>query len=341
MAIVSDRQYRQELSAALAVFSPGIEDLVSNSNPLWNVLKRKGRVRSYGGGPEIRQTLLIDKQVPQWFRAYDFLRNSPIELLNDAVWTPKNVAIPISLSGEEIRSNSGPTQRHDLMTTYLESAGNAMVDAMDEGLHADGTADGGKQLTGLAAALPVDPTTAGVYGGIDRDTVALWRTSAFDADTDFSDIGTQVTSVTIRPMLTRIMGQRSRNTRGADLLIMAEEHYWAYDAALTAIQRVARETELASLGFPSIEYVGGGRKAQIVLASGINNNMPADTTYGLETSSISVRYHPDANFSPLFDGDGQKPINQDAIAQFLIWTGELIVENPLFMWRFFDSDPNT
>lgn len=254
------------------------------------------------------------------------------------MWTPKAVYAPISLTGQEIRANQGRNQIHDIVDGTLEAAEMALVDAFDEALHSDGTADGGKQLIGLAGALPV-VTNTGTYGGISRADHALWRTSAFDADTDFTGIGTQVTSTTIRPMLSRIMSQRSRNTRAADLLVMSEEHYWAYDAATTAIQRVTKEGSLASLGFPSIEYVGGGKRAEIVLASGLNNNMPSNTTYGLETRSMRIRYREGFNFATLFDGEGQMPINQDAMAQFIGWEGELTMVNPLFNWRFYDSDP--
>lgn len=337
MAIVTDRQYRQILSTALAERSSSIEDLVSDSNPLYNVLKRKGRMKPFSG-PEIRRTLQIDKQQAQWYRGYDFLANPPIELWNDAVWTPKAVVVPVSLTGQEIRANQGANQIHDIVEGTLEAAEMALVDTFDEALHSDGTADGGKEIIGLAGALPI-VTNTGTYGGISRANHALWRTSTFDADTDFPTIGTQVNSTTIRPMLSRIMSQRSRNTRAADLFIMSEEHYWAYDAATTAIQRVTRQDSLASLGFPSIEYVGGGKRAEIVLASGLNNNMPANTTYGIETRALEIRYREGYNFASLFDGEGQKPINQDAIAQFIGWEGELTLTNPLFSWRFYDSDP--
>lgn len=339
MALVTDRQYRQILSTALAERSSAIEDLVSDSNPLYNLLRRKGRMRSFSG-PEIRQTLQFQKQDAQWYRGYDFLANPPIELWNDAVWTPKAVVVPVSLTGQEIRANQGANQVLDIVDGTLEAAEMALVDAFDEALHSDGTADGGKQLIGLAGAVPTI-TDTGVYGGISRADHALWRTSTFDADTDFPSIGTQVDATTIRPMLSRIMSQRSRNTRAADLLVMSEDHYWAYDAATAAIQRIAREDSLASLGFPSIEYVGGGKRAEIVLASGLNNNMPANTTYGLETRSMSIRYREGYNFAKLFDGDGQMPINQDALAQFIGWEGEFTLTNPLFTWKLIDSDPAT
>ena len=337
MAVVSDRAYRQVLSTALADRSSGIEDLVSKSNPLYNTLRRKNRMRSFDG-PEIRQTLQIDKQQAQWYKGYDFLSNPPIELFNDAVFTPKAVVVPISLTGQEIRANRGRTQIHDIITDTIEAAESALVDAFDDALQGDGTADGGKALTGLAAALPI-VANAGIYGGISRVDNALWRTTTYNAHTAFPDIGTQVTAVTIRPMLNRIMAQRSRGNRGADLLIMSQEHYEAYDAATTAIQRISRETELGKLGFSSLEYIGAGRSAQIVLASGLNNAMPANTTYGIESSTMTIRYREGFNFARLFDGDGQMPINQDAIAQFIGWEGELTLTNPLFQWRLYDSVP--
>lgn len=337
MPIVTDRQYRQILSTALAERSTGIEDLVSDSVPLYNVVKEKGRIRSFSG-PEIRQTLQFNKQEAQWIRGYDFLANPPLELWNDAVWTPKTVFVPMSLTGQEMRANEGENQIFDIVDGYLEAAEMALVDAFDEALHSDGTADGGKQLIGLAGAVPIVNNT-GTYGGIDRAAVPLWRTSTFDADTNFSTIGTQVNSTTIRAMLNSIMSQRSRGTRYADLLVMSEEHYFAYDAATVAIQRIAKEGRLASLGFSALEYIGGGKRAEIVLASGMNTNMPANTTYGIETRSLSIRNRESLNFATLFDGDGQKPINQDAVAQFIGWEGEMTLTNPLFTWRFYDSDP--
>lgn len=337
MALVTDRQYRQILSTALAERSSAIEDLVSDSNPLYNVLKRKGRFRPFSG-PEIRQTLQFNKQDAQWYRGYDFLANPPIELWNDAVWTPKSVVVPVSLTGQEIRANQGANQIHDIVDGTLEAAESSLVDAFDTAMHGDGTADGGKAIIGLAGALPII-TNTGVYGAISRADHGLWRTSTFDANSAFPTIGTQVDATTIRPMYSRILSQRSRNTRAADLLIACDDHYWAYDAATTAIQRIVREDTLASLGFSAIEYVGGGKRAEIVLASGLNNNMPSNTTYGIETRSLAIRYREGFNFATLFDGEGQRPINQDAIAQFIGWEGEMTLTNPLFSWRLYDSNP--
>jgi hypothetical protein len=140
-------------------------------------------------------------------------------------------------------------------------------------------------------------------------------------------------------MLNYVMTKQSRGRDYADLLIMSPEHYAAYDAATIAIQRQQNETSLGKLGFSALEYIGGGKRAEIVLDGGIGSNMPANTTFGINTDTFRLRYHPERNFDKLFDGDGQMPIDKDAIAQFIGWMGELTMTNPLFNWRMYDSNP--
>lgn len=337
MSINPVANYQQVLSMALEERAPAWQDLVSNNNALLAKLKSKGLWEPYSG-PRIRETLQIAKQDIQWYSGYDFLDNPPIELFNDAYYTPKMAAVPVSLTMEEILNNQGANQLKPVLKSYMKAAEAALEDGMDIAIHSDGTANGGKQLTGLATAVPII-TNAGIYGGISRVDNAIWRTTTYDIDTAFPTIGTQVSSTTIRPFLNRIMTARSRGRRHADLLLMSPEHYEAYDAATVNIQRMTRDGGgLAKLGFSTLEYIGGGKSAEIVLDGGIGSNMPANTTYGLDTESFRMRYNPSRNFTKLFEGDGMKPINQDALAQFIGFMGELTVTNPLFQWRMYDSD---
>jgi len=249
------------------------------------------------------------------------------------------VVVPIILSLQEILNNEGESQILDVFESYLAAAERSLEDAMDAGIYSDGTANGNKQITGLATAIPIT-TNSGVYGGIDRANATIWRTSTFDAHS-FLAGSTQVSSTTVRPMLNYIMTQRSRGRDYADLLIMSPEHYAAYDAATVAIQRQQSNTSLGTLGFSALEYIGGGKRAEIVLDGGIGSNMPANTTFGINTDSLRLRYHPNRNFDKLFEGDGQMPIDKDAIAQFIGWMGELTMTNPLFNWRLYDSVPGS
>jgi hypothetical protein len=329
--------YQQILSMSLETRSKSYQDLVSNNNALYAVLKRKGLWQTYSG-PRIRQTLQIAKQTPQWYSGYDQLLNPALDLFNDAVFDPKMVVVPVILSMQEILNNSGTNQLIDVYDAYISAAERTLEDAFDAGLYSDGTANGGKQITGLATAVPI-VTNTGTYGGINRATAVQWQTKTYDAHTMAPALGTQVTASTIRPMLNYVMTKQSRGKDYADLLIMSPEHYAAYDAATVAIQRQTNETSMGKLGFSALEYIGGGKRAEIVLDGGIGSNMPANTTFGINTDSFRVRYHPDRNFDKLFEGEGQMPIDKDAVAQFIGWMGEVTQTNPQFNWRFYDSNP--
>lgn len=335
--ITTNAAYQQILSMTLEERSKDYQDLVSNNNALLAVLRRKGLWQTYHG-PLIRQTLQIGKQSAQWYSGYDQLLNPAIDLFNDAFFSPKFVVVPIVLSMQEILNNQGEGQLIDVLDAYVDAAERALEDTMDAGIYSDGTANGGKQITGLATAVPI-VNTSGVYGGIDRATATIWRTQTFDANSYNAAIGTQVNSTTIRPLLNAIMTKQSRGRDYADLLLMSPEHYAAYDAATIAIQRQTNETSMGKLGFSALEYIGGGKRAEIVLDGGIGSNCPANTTFGLNTDSLRLRYHPNRNFDKLFDGDGQMPIDKDAIAQFIGWAGELTMVNPLYNWRMYDSNP--
>src|SRR4030095_3380294 len=169
--------YQQILSMALEDRSSSYQDLVSNNNAVLAVTKRKGPWQTYSG-PRIRQTLQIGKQSAQWYSGFDQLLNPAIDLFNDAVYDPKLVVVPIILSMQEILNNEGDAQLLDVFDQYISAAERALDDTMDAAISRSGTANGNKQLTGLATAVPIANTT-GIYGGIDRGTAVIWRTGYF------------------------------------------------------------------------------------------------------------------------------------------------------------------
>lgn len=331
-AVVSDRNYRQILSTSLAYRTREIQDLVFNSNPVSALLRSRGKFRTYSG-PEIRVPLHIDKLGGQWFTGYDYLDAQPKEIINDAVFTPKNLAVGFSLTGTELLANEGRTRIFNLIDQYMENAENSMMDLWEAALHGNGTADAGRQMIGFGGALPINAAT-GTYGGIDRATNAIWRTTTYNVTTDFPDIGTTWDSTTARPILERVVALRSKGRRHAGLAIADLASYQAVSASMVAHQRiVARDGGAAALGFDTLEVVTPAGRLELACATGVGNVMPANTIYGLDLEGLDVYYHPSRNMVPLFPGDGAQPINQDAIAQFLVWNGELVLKNPRYSWR--------
>jgi hypothetical protein len=336
LSLTSVEKNQEIMSLALEDRSAGYQDLVSNSNALLHILQTKGNWKPYSG-PTIRERLLYNKTGNTlWYNGWDFLPNSPAELFNDAEFRAKMAAVGVSLASEDILNNEGSNQIYDIMEQHIGAAERELQDEVDVSLQSNGTRFGGKELSGLQLAIPT-VVNSGTYGGIDRAANPIWDTSSFDANSFFSGI-TQVTSTTIRPILNQIITSRSRNTQGADLLLMSSQHYAAYDAATVAIQRVNDVTDLGKLGFQSLKYFGAGRSAQIVQDGGIGSNMPSNVTYGIATDNMRMRFNPNRNFDTVFK-TAMMPINQDGRVQYIGFMGELTMNNPLFMWKLYDSNP--
>lgn len=335
MALTSNERLQEAFSLALEDRSQGYADLVSNSNAILYLMKKKGQFKTFSG-PTIRERLLYNESGTYTrYSGYQYLNPSPAELFNDAEFTPKLAAVSVTLSGEDILKNSGANQLKDIMEEHISAAEQELLDRFVEDLHSDGTAS--NQIGGLQLAIPTDPTT-GTYGGISRADNAIWRTTTYDADTDFSGI-TQVTSSTVKTIFDNIMIERSRGSKGPNIICASQEHYLAYTAATVAIQRIQDENELGKLGFTNLKYYGSGKSVDVVLEGGIGSAMPSNTTYFIDTSALRFRYHPDRNFVKF--GGKQMPINQDAMVQHIGFFGNLTLNNPLHVAKLYDSDPAT
>ena len=335
MAIVSDSRLQETFSLALEDRSKGYADLVSNSNAILYLMRKRGGFKSFSG-PTIRERLLYaESGTYTRYTGYQYLNPAPAELFNDAEFTPKLAAVSVTLSGEDILKNSGPNQLKDIMEEHIMAAEQELTDRFVEDLHSAGSLS--NQIGGLQAAIPTTPTNT--YGGIDRNTYSIWATTTYDVDTD--DITgdgttTQVNSTSVRPIFDNIMIARSRGNKGPNVICCSQQHYTAYQAATVAIQRITDETELGKLGFTSLKYYGAGKSVDVVLEGGIGSAMPDDVTYFLDTTALKFRYHPDRNFVKF--GGKQMPINQDAMVQHIGFFGELTLNNPLHVAKLYDSD---
>lgn len=330
--IITDRNYRQLLTVGVAKRQRQIQDIVYNATPLTRILRDEGRIRTYrAGGPELRIPVEFDKLQAQWFTGYDKIEITPKELLNSAVFNWSRVVSMFSLTGTELMYNRGEEEIIDLMAHYIEAAEKSAKESFETALVGDGTGTGGRQMIGLGGAVPIIPN-AGTYGGINRADVANWRTTTYDATSDFTDIGNAWDSTTARPILERIALNRSRGNNYPDLWIFDSLSYQAVSASIVAHQRIMSE-RLGRLGFSGLSYHTPAGLIDMVAAGGVGNVMPANTAFGIDTKSMALYEFPGQSFVPFHPGDGLRPINQDAVAQGIVWSGQLVLQNPLFTVR--------
>lgn len=332
MALTATEKLQEAFSLALEDRSQGYADLVSNANAILYLMKKKGQFKSFSG-PTIRERLLYNESGSYTrYSGYGFLNPTPVELFNDAEFTPKLAAVSVTLSGEDILKNSGTNQLKDILEEHIMAAETELEDRFVEDVHSDGLSS--NQIGGLQMAIPTTPTNT--YGGIDRNANTIWRTTTYNANSDFSGI-TAVSSTTVKTIFDNIMIARSRGNKGPNVIAAGQEHYIAYTAATVAIQQITNENELGKLGFSSLKYYGAGKSVDVVLEGGIGSAMPSNTTYFLDTSALRFRYHPDRNFVKF--GGKQAPTNQDAIVQHVGFFGNLTLNNPLHTAKLYDSSP--
>ena len=303
-----------------------LADNVTNNNPLLLKLKSKGNVRPFSGGNVILEEIMYNDTSTNNTNSYsgfETLNISPNSPISAAQFSIAQYASAVTISGLEMLQNSGKEQIIDLLEGRIKVAEAQLANRINLDLYGDGTGNGGKNLTGLAAAV-ADSPSSGTYGGISRSTWSFWRNSAFSGVTNG---GAAVSAANIQSYMTQLAIKLVRGTDKADLIVADNNYYNLYVNSLQAIQRVT-DPEMAGSGFASLKFYGGGTSADVVLGGGIGNQEPANHMYFLNTDYIFFRPHKDRNFVPI--GGERQSVNQDAIVKLIGWAGNLTTSGAQF-----------
>ncbi len=298
-----------------------LKDNVSDNNAVLLKLKEKGNIRPFSGGHLIREEFdFAENGNAGWYSGYDTLSVGASDVLSAAEFGIKQLAVAVVISGLEKLQNAGPNGLIDLMEARVKNAERTMKNYISTGLHSDGTGSGGKIITGLAAAVPTDPTT-GTYGGINRATAAwaFWRSQLVDNTS---------APTTIQADMTLLYVRCSRGTDHPDLILSGNNAWMDFLASLQTIQRIT-DPKMAEAGFTSVRFMG----ADVVLDGGIGGNMDADDMVFLNTDYVHYRPHADQNMVPL-KPEGRSAVNQDAEVVILGWAGNLTMSGPQFCGRY-------
>lgn len=305
-----------------------IADNVTKNNAILARLNARGKTRPFGGGNVILEELsFAENPNAGFYSGYDLLPVAAADVISAAEFQIKQFAVPVVISGLEQLQNAGREQMIDLMEARLNVAESTMANQLSVSIYSDGTGNGGKEVTGLNAAVPTSPTT-GTYGGIDRANWAFWRNAKFDAATDG---GAAISSSNIQVYMNALWAKLVRGSDRPDLIVM-DNVMWSYFMGSLQPQQRFTDPASANLGFPTIKFMD----ADVVLDGGIGGACPTKTAFFLNTKYLSWRPHRDRNMVPL-SPDRRYAINQDAEVQILAWAGNLTCSGAQFQGRLFDS----
>jgi hypothetical protein len=298
-----------------------IADNVTKNNALFARLKAKGKVKSFSGGDQIFQELsFAENSNFGWYSGYDLLPMAASDVISAAAYQIKQCAAPVVISGLELLQNSGKEKMIDLLEERVAVAESTMANNLASGVYSDGTAFGGKVLTGLQAAVPLDPTT-GTYGGINRATTIgnFWRSQLQAVGSN--PVATQGAANNIQVQMNAMWAKLVRGKDRPDLIVFDNQLWQVYANSLQIIQRIT-DPKSADLGFPTLSYFG----ADVVLDGGIGGFCPSWTGWFLNTDYIFLRPHKDRDMVPL-DGGTRIPTGQDAQVSTLAWAGNMTCSN--------------
>ncbi len=296
-----------------------IADNVTDNNVILKVMSMKKHIKTFSGGTKILQELsFAENSNAGWYSGYDLLPVGVSDVISAAEYDIKQAAVPVIISGLEMLQNSGKEQMIDLLEGRMTVAENTLSNLISLALYSDGTGSGGKEITGLDAAVPVDPTT-GTYGGIDRATFEFWRSQI--------DTSTVITAANIQQVMNSMWASLVRGKDHSDCIIMDNTMWELYVASLQAQQRF-HQAEVGNLGFPTLKFMG----TDVYLDGGIGGNATLGTIYFLNSDYLHYRPHANRNMVPL-SPNRRYATNQDAEVQIIAWAGNLTSSGSQFQGR--------
>ena len=327
----ANANYSDILATTIESRTRKIADNVTNNNAVLMKLKKKGKIKTFSGGSKILQEIsFAENSNAGWYSGYDLLPVGVSDVISAAEFDIKQAAVPVIISGLEQLQNTGREQMIDLMEGRVSVAESTLSNLITSGIYSDGTGAGGKEIDGLLAAVPVDPTAA-PYGGIDGNTFTFWQNAVSD----------QTALDGLDP--TKIQGYWnelwSQLVRGSDRpdLILTDSTVWnAYMSSLQAQQRFTNTND-ADAGFMTVKFMD----ADVCLDGGLyfpsaasgGTGAPAGGAFFLNTDYLHYRPHARRNMVPL-SPNKRSSTNQDAEVQILAWAGNLTTSGRAFQGRY-------
>jgi hypothetical protein len=304
-----------------------LADNVTNNNALLRRLKERGNVKTFSGGNVILQEIMYTDAATDntnSYSGYEVLNVSQNSPISAAQFSITQYAAAVSISGLEMIQNSGKEAIIDLLDGRMQVAEAQLANRISQDIYGDGTGNSGKNITGLAAAVPDAPST-GTYGGINRATWSFWRSVSFSGVAN----GGAVSASNIQKYMDSVAVQLIRGTDKPDLIVCDNNYYSLYLQSLQAIQRITDGgNSNVGAGFASLKYYGAGMASDVVLDGGIGNDATANHMFFLNTKYMMFRPHVDRNFVPI--GGERQAVNQDAIVKLIGWAGNLTSSGPQF-----------
>lgn len=261
------------------------------SNPLMDLLRRKGRVQTANGGARIEVRVRYGYNPgSQWYTGADVLDMTPFETDTLAKYDWKNLHAPVTVTGEERRKNNGQYQRADLVQEKIEATRETMARVLEIAMCGDGTGSDGKVILGLDAMFPVTATsdpTVGAIGGISVTGNTWWQNYSVSSFGSFAANGPGGTAA---DALLNTWDSITDGSDAPDIIVSAYDVYEFYLRAIVdQTQIIMSDNATGTLTFAGARYNGVTWVPSRYIANG--------RLYMLRSRDLKFYVHPDANMT--------------------------------------------
>lgn len=285
-----------------------LRDQIFDSSAFLRLLKERRNITLDGGQIILEPILFTKNNTAGSYGSYDNFTNTPQGGLSAAQFPWKQNYASVIISGlENDVQNVGETAVIKLLSAKMAQAEESLISAMNGQIYSDGTGNGGKDITGLAAAV----SGTGVYGSIDRATETYWKAKTVAVSGSLVVEGGASS-------LQRMYDTASKGggRMAPDLGLTTRILYEAYESFFTPDRRFA-DSKIANFGFESLKF----RTADVTW----DEDCTAQTFYFLNTKTFKLVTHPARDFKV----DGPKfPTTQDAKIWHILWAGGLTCNEP-------------
>lgn len=292
-----------------------ITDNVSKNNALLRRIYDKKQVRKEDGGLSIVTPLdYAENATYQRYSGYDVLNIGASDVISAAEYQWRQIAINVTASGLELRTNAGDSRIINLVKSRVKNAIRTFKNNFSADMYSDGTL--ANQVNGLQAIVANAGT--GTIGGIDSSTWTFWRNKVQSAAAPLQGGGAITPGpTTMESLMLPLWLALTRGDDQPDLIVMDNNYFTFFEQSQLSLKRYTDETK-ANAGFVSLKY----KNADVIFDGG--SGIPADSAYFLNTDYLELVVHKDADMAVM---DELRPTNQDAAVVPVLWMGNLTCSN--------------
>lgn len=329
MSSVYSDQFDVLVTTTLDKVRPTLSDQISQENALLAWLNMKSRI-TVDGGTVIRRPLLFAfNDTVGSYSGYDLIDVTPQEGLGWVEYEWRQHAGSVTISGEEVKKNSGSAQLINLLQAKMDQLKLSIADDLNAMLWSNGSGNSGKDMLGILSLVADGHAyTTTDLGGIDASTKTWWQSVVEDG-------GCDLTSFDGIDVLNNVYNTIRINRSKVDVEFTTQANFEAYEALAVPNVRF-QSLKAADLGFETIAH----KTAEVIFEPDVPTSGTVGGTvesgygghviggggawYFLNSDRLEFVQHSD---SWLTATEFVRPYNQDAKTALVLSMGNLITDS--------------